>query len=181
VSGACVSGSACGAPYNRYSAGLIQYTVVAEYTAVSIAAGWNTYAVSTSVRVAPGYIIGYESTAGLLATRPLLISGEVSDVVATGGTVVGTTLTNGATPAFRHMLRAVANNPSTTIFFHTYSTSGTYNITVKAANDYLPDWSLAWSQIILSAGINDSTITGPTVVETSAAATFDLLPQSGQL
>ena len=184
VSGGCVNAglTACLAAPNPYnSLTPIQYTVVASYPHTITTTGWQTYVIpaASPVTVNAGYIIGYVAAIGRVGTRALQ-TGEASDWTATGPFTPTTTLTNGVSANMRHLVRGVANGPSSAIFYHTYSTGGLYNITVKAANDYLPAFSVAASLIIVGTGINDSTIYGPTVVAVGSIETYSLLPHSGK-
>ena len=70
--------------------------------------------------VMAGYVIGYQSTVGRIATRSIISGQESSDLSAsTGGpwTTGSLTATNS-----RLLLRAFAAQPSSILLFHTYDT-----------------------------------------------------------
>lgn len=106
--------------------GSSNYQIIQEIsTTPLLSAGPHTYTVNPTVEkvmVSKGYIIGYISTTGLIATRGLWPN-ETSDLEGPSGPVctppctpTGSFTSIGA----RHLLRATASKPASVLFFHTF-------------------------------------------------------------
>lgn len=129
----CVTstGAACSTTTNRYTGvkAINGYTVIAALPVANIGAvgGRRVYQVpaGTVVQIQPGYVIGYKSTGGLIATRAVA-AGEAPDQDAGAASpAVGGSVAIGAATTLRHLVRAVASRPSSIVFYHTFNNVGT--------------------------------------------------------